>query len=47
MKGWLSRSGLEQVPEYCAALAADRAGHQDRLAVVTRQLTLLGSSAAF
>jgi hypothetical protein len=28
MKEWLSRSGFEQVPESCAALAAGRTGHQ-------------------
>jgi hypothetical protein len=47
MKGWRSRSGLEQVPECRAALAAGAPGHQDQLGVVTWQLTLLGSSAAF
>jgi hypothetical protein len=35
MKGWRSRSGPEQVPQSCAVLAAGRAGHQGRLAVVT------------
>jgi Bacterial regulatory helix-turn-helix protein, lysR family len=43
MQGWLSRSGLEQVPESCAVLAADRPGHEGRLAASRRQLALLGS----
>jgi hypothetical protein len=47
VKGGYRAAAFEQVPEYRAALAADRAGHRDRLAVVAWQLTLLGSSAAF